>query len=127
MEPYVIAADVSSVPPYNGRGGWTWYTGAAAWAWRLGVEAILGIRRIGDFVEIDPRIPRDWARCRAILRFPEGTLDVRIENPNRCWSGVGEILLDERRLSEKRVPIPSDGSDHTVIVRLGESPDSTSS
>ncbi|MES1196533.1 MAG: glycosyl transferase, partial [Steroidobacter sp.] len=29
IEPYVVAADVYSVAPHVGRGGWTWYTGAA--------------------------------------------------------------------------------------------------
>jgi len=29
VEPYVMAADVYSVPPHTGRGGWTWYTGSA--------------------------------------------------------------------------------------------------
>src|SRR4029077_1623679 len=45
VEPYVLAGDVYSVSPFVGRGGWTWYTGAAAWMWRVGVEAILGLRR----------------------------------------------------------------------------------
>jgi len=43
VEPYVIAADIYSQPPYTGTGGWTWYTGSAAWMYRLGIEAILGI------------------------------------------------------------------------------------
>ena len=30
-----------------GRGGWTWYTGSAAWMYRLGLEGILGLRRVG--------------------------------------------------------------------------------
>nr|WP_211264543.1 hypothetical protein [Gynuella sunshinyii] len=29
VEPYVMVADVYSVTPHIGRGGWTWYTGAA--------------------------------------------------------------------------------------------------
>ena len=29
VEPYVVAADVSALPPHTGRGGWTWYTGSA--------------------------------------------------------------------------------------------------
>src|SRR3979490_3014210 len=28
VEPYVVAADVYSVAPHVGRGGWTWYTGS---------------------------------------------------------------------------------------------------
>ena len=47
VEPYVIAADVYSASPHAGRGGWTWYTGSSGWMYRVGLEAILGIRRIG--------------------------------------------------------------------------------
>ena len=47
VEPYVMAADVYSVPPYVGRGGWTWYTGAAGWMYQAGLEWILGVRRKG--------------------------------------------------------------------------------
>ncbi|MBA2564437.1 MAG: hypothetical protein H0V09_03305, partial [Gemmatimonadetes bacterium] len=47
VEPYVTAADIYTSPPHTGRGGWTWYTGSAGWTWRLGVEAILGLRREG--------------------------------------------------------------------------------
>ena len=50
VEPYVVAADVYSVAPHVGRGGWTWYTGAAGWMYRAGIEGILGIRREGSFL-----------------------------------------------------------------------------
>ena len=42
VEPYVVAADVYSVAPHVGRGGWTWYTGSAGWMYRAGIEVILG-------------------------------------------------------------------------------------
>ncbi len=42
VEPYVLAADVYSVAPHAGRGGWTWYTGSAAWMYRAGVEGFWG-------------------------------------------------------------------------------------
>jgi len=120
VEPYVIAADICSAPPHTGRGGWTWYTGAAAWAWRLGVEAILGIKRVGDELEIDPHIPKEWAECRIEMRFPGGTLEIRIENPDGIGSGVREILVDDQKSTERAVRIPVDGNRHEVIVRLGE-------
>jgi cyclic beta-1,2-glucan synthetase len=44
VEPYVVAADVYSVAPHVGRGGWTWYTGSASWMYRAGLEWILGFR-----------------------------------------------------------------------------------
>ena len=57
MEPYVIAADIYSVPPHNGSGGWTWYTGSSGWMYRLDLEAILGITRVGKALNINPCIP----------------------------------------------------------------------
>ena len=65
VEPYVVAADVYSVAPHVGRGGWTWYTGSAGWMYRAGVEGILGIRREGDFLVIDPCIPDAWPGFRS--------------------------------------------------------------
>jgi hypothetical protein len=38
VEPYVVAADIYSVAPHVGRGGWTWYTGSAGWLYRAGLE-----------------------------------------------------------------------------------------
>jgi len=36
VEPYALAADIYSVAPHVGRGGWTWYTGSAGWLYRAG-------------------------------------------------------------------------------------------
>ena len=62
VEPYVLAGDVYGRPPWVGRGGWTWYTGAAAWAYRLGVEAILGLRREGGHLRVGPLHPSHMGR-----------------------------------------------------------------
>ena len=58
VEPYVISADVYGVPPHVGRGGWTWYTGSAGWMYRLGIEAILGLRRSGQEPTSGPMHPQ---------------------------------------------------------------------
>ncbi|GLK72385.1 hypothetical protein GCM10017643_25010 [Ancylobacter dichloromethanicus] len=59
VEPYVLAADVTSVAPHAGRGGWSWYTGSAAWMYRAGIEGILGIRKKGAYLIVSPCIPED--------------------------------------------------------------------
>ena len=68
-EPYVVAADVYSVPPHTGRGGWTWYTGSAGWMYRVGVEAILGITLRSGALHVDPCIPRDWPGFEATVKL----------------------------------------------------------
>ena len=66
VEPYVLAGDIYSCPPWVGRGGWTWYTGAAAWMWRLGVEAILGLRREEGTLRIDAVHPSELEGIRGV-------------------------------------------------------------
>jgi cyclic beta-1,2-glucan synthetase len=46
LEPYAMAGDIYSQPPYVGRGGWSWYTGAAAWLHRAVIESMFGLRHI---------------------------------------------------------------------------------
>ncbi|WP_100644540.1 GH36-type glycosyl hydrolase domain-containing protein [Alteromonas facilis] len=62
VEPYVMAADVYSVPPHCGRGGWTWYTGAAGLMYQAGLSSLLGIEKRGKSLEITPRLPSQWDR-----------------------------------------------------------------
>jgi cellobiose phosphorylase len=57
VEPYVVAADVYALPPHNGRGGWTWYTGSAGWMYRLILESLLGISINIDIMTFNPCLP----------------------------------------------------------------------
>jgi cyclic beta-1,2-glucan synthetase len=120
VEPYVLAADVASVPPHVGLGGWTWYTGAAAWAWRLGIEGILGIRRVAGGVRIDPCIPTSWRHAQVRIRGPAGTLVVRVEDPDGVGRGVVEMQVEGKRTGDAVVRFPEDGGERQVLVRLGE-------
>jgi cyclic beta-1,2-glucan glucanotransferase len=118
-EPYVLAADVGSVAPHVGRAGWSWYTGAAGWTWRLGVEAILGLRRCDGGITLDPCLPPGWGGARIRVRGPSGHLSIEIEDPERVGSGVVAISLDGQPLRGGVCPLPTDGGDHVVNVRLG--------
>ena len=69
VEPYAIAADIYSVEPHRGRGGWTWYTGAAGWSYRAGLEAVLGIRRTGSQLKIQPCVPREWPHVEVAYKY----------------------------------------------------------
>ncbi len=119
IEPYVIAADVYSVPPFVGRGGWSWYTGSGGWFYRLGTEAILGLRRQGDVLRIEPCIPRDWPEYCLTYRFGQATYHIRVENRSGVNRGVQQVTVDGEMQPEKTVPLKDDGEHHTVRVRMG--------
>ena len=119
VEPYVIAADVYSHPQHVGRGGWTWYTGSAAWMYRVGVEALLGLRRHGDAFSVEPCIPADWEGFSLTLTFGQSRYAIEVRNPAHVSRGVAEVTLDNQALPDRRVPLRADGQPHHVRVTLG--------
>ncbi len=121
VEPYVVSGDIYSVEPYAGRGGWTWYTGAAGWMYRLGLEAILGIRRRGEHLLIDPCIPKAWPTFSVCYRYGKSALRIRIDNKAGVNSGVVQVSFDGELLPSSEIPLVDDGREHDVFVILRDS------
>jgi cyclic beta-1,2-glucan synthetase len=120
LEPYVLAGDIYSCAPWVGRGGWSWYTGSASWAWRLGVEAILGLRREAGHLRVEPCIPPTWKGFEAWVRDGRGTLHIVVENPDRVASGVAELTVDGQAIDDARIRLaPDSAATREVRVRLG--------
>ena len=121
VEPYVVAADVYSVAPHVGRGGWTWYTGSAAWLYRAGIEAILGFRLQGAFLCLAPCIPKAWPRFEIVFKYRSARYEIAVENPDGVSRGVARAELDGKTLPEgsRRVPLVDDGQVHELRVILG--------
>ncbi len=67
IEPYVMAGDVYTQPPYVGRGGWSWYTGAAAWLHRAAIGSILGLKMQADTLSVRPCMPSHWPQAELTL------------------------------------------------------------
>ena len=119
VEPYVIAADLYSVQPLTGRGGWTWYTGSSGWMYRLGIEAILGISRVGKSLKINPCIPKDWPGFKVDYRFGSTHYKISVENPSQINQGIKQVFVDGKLLAGSLVPLVDDGQPHEVCVILG--------
>ncbi|HEU4401649.1 MAG TPA: hypothetical protein VFT43_06040, partial [Candidatus Polarisedimenticolia bacterium] len=120
VEPYAVAADIYSESPHEGRGGWTWYTGAAGWLHRAGLEWILGFRKQGSALRIDPCIPREWKGFEIAYRHGGTLYRITVLNPNGLCRGVSRVSLDGALLPGKAlVPLSDDGREHQVQVVLG--------
>jgi cellobiose phosphorylase len=126
VEPYVACADVYSVAPHIGRGGWTWYTGTAAWLYRAGLEALLGFHLRGDRLRIDPCIPKHWpgfqitylrrGRLHAVTRY-----EIMVDNNALVGRGVTRVELDGLELfATGDVALADDGRGHTLRITLGQ-------
>ena len=119
VEPYAVVADVYSVAPHVGRGGWSWYTGSAGWMQRAGVEGILGIRVTGTGLHVDPCIPRDWPAFEATIAWRSAHYRIVVKNPGRICKGVASVQLDGAGVPAGPVRLLDDGATHLVEVTLG--------
>ena len=120
VEPYVVAADVYSEAPHVGRGGWTWYTGAAGWLHRAGLESILGFRKRGATLSMDPCIPRRWSGFELTYRHGRSLYRIAVENPEGVCRGVVRLRLDGATLPPGTpILLSDDDRDHQVHVVLG--------
>ncbi len=119
VEPYVVAADVYSVAPHSGRGGWTWYTGSAGWMYRLGIERLLGLKRKGNRLEFAPCIPGDWPGYEITYRDGETVYSIHVHNPQGVNRGIAQIKLDGKVVSEDHIVLQNDGVRHQIHIELG--------
>ncbi|MEO8443377.1 MAG: glucoamylase family protein [Gammaproteobacteria bacterium] len=124
VEPYVIAADIYSVAPHVGRGGWTWYTGSAGWMYRAGLEWILGFRLQGNRLRLSPCIPGQWPRFEIAFRYHATRYEILVENPAGVSRGVAYAELDDQPLPRgtSEIALVDDGTTHRLRMVLGSPP-----
>ena len=117
VEPYVVAADVYTAEGHLGRGGWTWYTGSASWMYRVGLEAILGLQKRGEALEIRPCVPAAWPSFTITYRHGETTYEIAVERPGMMRGEAPDVEIDGVRSATSRIPLIDDGRQHRIIVR----------
>lgn len=120
VEPYVAAADVYSVPPHGGRGGWTWYTGSAGWMYRLIYEDLLGLRmENGTKLSFRPCVPSTWKKFRIDYRHRGTLYRIQFTILGERTHQVRKVTLDGVPLPEEVVALNDDGREHDVQVEIG--------
>ncbi|MBP5342227.1 MAG: hypothetical protein J6Y52_07720 [Bacteroidales bacterium] len=106
VEPYCIAADIYSNPQHPGRGGWTWYTGSASWAYKTGIENILGLRKQGNELTLEPHIPSEWTGFTLRYRYGSSLYIIKYERSNAAHAPHSTLHLFD------------DGQTHEVTIHI---------
>lgn len=121
VEPYAVAADVYSVAPHVGRGGWTWYTGSAGWLYRAGIEGILGVHVQGTHLLLAPCIPKQWPGFELVYKYRSARYEISVSNPHGVNRGAVATTVDGISLpaGECRIQLLDDGATHQVELILG--------
>jgi cellobiose phosphorylase len=118
IEPYVVAADVYSVTPHTGRGGWSWYTGSAGWMYRLVLESLLGVglqtTQDGATLHFAPCLPDDWPGFTLDYRYRETLYRIEVTQ----GSAEPGVMLDGVLQAGQDIALVDDERPHQATVRL---------
>jgi len=123
VEPYVVSADVYSVAPHTGRGGWSWYTGSAGWMYRLIVESLLGLRLVttaeGARLVLAPCLPETWTQFALHYRYRTASYEIEIVQHDGDRT-VRELRVDGALQAGDSLPLVDDARLHRVRLELGK-------
>lgn len=118
VEPYVAAADVYAVKQFEGRGGWTWYTGSAGWLYQLILNSFIGLKRKGNRLSFSPCMPDEWSSVKISYRYIDTIYTIQL-----VQNGNGEdtsIAIDGEDQSNRDIELVNDGREHEVKLAVGE-------
>jgi cyclic beta-1,2-glucan synthetase len=119
VEPYVVAADVYSVAPHVGHGGWTWYTGSAGWMYRAGLEAILGITCEGHKLRVKPCIPDAWGEFEVTTQFGATRYEIKLtRNETAAYRALAEVEVVSP--DEYLITLDDVGGVRQIILPVGK-------
>jgi cellobiose phosphorylase len=120
VEPYVMAADISSIASHAGRGGWTWYTGSAGWMYQLIVEYLLGIALVGgERLIFRPCLPQGWRQFTVHFRFRRTHYRIEFQITGGPPHHVTQLLRDGVQETSDELFLIDDGGAHEILVTLG--------
>ena len=83
--------------------------------YRAGIEGILGMRREGGYLIVDPCLPAGWPGFQAVVTLGKSRYDIRVEWP------FTHAALDETRIAccEGRVRISLNEGMHHLWMGAG--------
>ena len=111
VEPYVIAADIYSSKTYPGRGGWTWYTGSAGWFYRVGMQDILGIKKYGDKLQLNPNLPISWNNVSIKYTYMDTVYNIEVRKDKN-----DSIKLDGKDVKNDTITLNNDRREHSIVI-----------
>jgi cyclic beta-1,2-glucan synthetase len=88
--------------------------------YRAGMEGILGIRREGAFLLIDPCIPLAWPGFSATVKVEASYYEIQVTASSARCRGISHAMLDGVPIdcAAGRARVPLDGARHELRVSI---------
>ena len=85
----------------------------SGWMYRLGLEAILGLRREGSNLLIAPKLPSHWQGFTATYRYGRTCYNIQVRaglaQPGGPSGAAPSLYVDGVEISGNLVPLQDDG------------------
>ncbi len=105
IEPYVFCQSTHSrYSPRFGASRLPWLSGAAAWSYYAATQYILGLRTHYKGLVVDPCIPAEWVKFKAVRRFRGKMLNIEVINKEHREKGISKIILNGEEIKGTLVP-----------------------
>ena len=85
--------------------------------YRVGLEGILGFRKRGDKLFIEPRAPASWPEYTIEYRYGKSLYVIVVRNDGDGAGEALEVTIDGRVSLGPGIPLVDDGERHEVLVR----------
>jgi len=65
-------------------------------------------------------VPSSWDHFEITWTLDDTPYEIRVENPNRLWTGVFRAELDGTKVDHRAIPLLKDGKAHVVKITMGK-------
>jgi cyclic beta-1,2-glucan synthetase len=86
--------------------------------YRVGLEAILGFKKRGDKLAIEPCLPSAWKEYTIEYRHLSSSYTITVKNPDGVQRGRSEVVVDGATMADAHIPLGDDGAHHEVTIVL---------
>jgi cyclic beta-1,2-glucan synthetase len=84
--------------------------------YRVGLEGILGLKKRGDTLFIEPRAPSSWPGYTIEYRHGRSVYVIAVQNGEGV-TGAVDVTVDGRTSDDGGIQLVDDGQRHEVTVR----------
>lgn len=88
--------------------------------YKAGIEEILGFKKNGETLIIDPCIPKGWQQYSLNYKYKNTVYNININNPHGVNKGVEKISVDGQFSAGNQFDLVDDGQVHLVEVIMEE-------
>jgi cellobiose phosphorylase len=86
--------------------------------YRAGIEHIIGLKKMGDGLRIDPCIPKGWKEFGISYSYGKSIYEIQVINPLGVNTGVSHVILDNKKVENGIIQLIDDGNQHIVKVNM---------